>query len=271
MSRKEKSLRLKGFAKLFHKLFLLITFPIRHLGIFIPLLIIAYLAPTFMGAKPTEVHLWYWDKIKHNTDNLSSVISEKTQAIMPVVDNINLSMPSIDSFKMNSKPLDQVVETSQNTPQTVRRKMFEKAKGDIETIDVLKTVQNTDNQVQIAPQIQAETSNAQQTQSVETKKKLALIFVDQKEEITGTARVVNANEIEMNGKSYFLHGIYIDPNTQKGYDAGNFLRKIIGENTIKCIVQAYTYQGIGTVRCYLKGEDINLMMVNEGYSKNVAL
>ena len=55
-----------------------------------------------------------------------------------------------------------------------------------------------------------------------------------------------------------MHGIYVDPNTQKGLEAKNFLRNMIGENTIRCVVQAYTYQGIGTLRCFLGGEDINL-------------
>lgn len=268
---KEKSLKTRGLGKLLHRLFLFVTFPIRHPGIFIPVLIVAYLAPTFMGAKPAEVHLWYWNKIKHNTDTLSSAISEKTQAIMPMVDNINISMPNIESLGLSSsKPIEQVVDIPQNNPQNIRRKMFEKAQGDLETIDALKNAQRIDPQFKTSEQ-PVSTTAANVSRSGDSGKKLALIYVEQKEEIVGTARVVNANEIEMNGKSYFMHGIYVDPNTQKGLEAKNFLRNMIGENTIRCVVQAYTYQGVGTLRCFLGGEDINLTMVNKGYSRNVAL
>ena len=55
----------KGLPAFLHKLFMVISYPIRKPFIFIPLLVLLYLAPTFMGVKPTEVHLWYWSKVKN--------------------------------------------------------------------------------------------------------------------------------------------------------------------------------------------------------------
>lgn len=269
---KEKlsGLKIKGWSRFIHRLFLIITFPIRRPGIFIPLLIILYLTPTFMGAKPNEVHLWYWNKIKNNTSNITGVISEKTQAIKPLVENINISMPSIpsiNSFKTPEKPIEQVIDLPQNNSENIRRKMFEKAQGTPEAIDVLKTAQQVDNVSQnyvSAPIVSVPAKT-------DTKKKLQLIYADQKNEVSGTAKVNNANEIEIDNKTYFLHGIYVDPNTQKGLEAKNYLKILIAENIVHCTVEAYTYQGVGTVRCKVNGEDINRVLVEEGYSKNVAL
>lgn len=266
---KEKisGLKVKGLSKVFHRLFLFVTFPIRKPAIFIPLLAILYLAPTFMGAKPNEVHPWYWNKIKNNTSNISSVISEKTQAIKPLVENINISMPSIpsmDSFKSSEKPIEQVIDLPQNNPENIRRKMFEKSQVAPEAIDAFKNAQRVDNHPQniaVAPVISV----------AETKKKLQLIYADQKYEINGLAEVHNANEIEIENKSYFLHGIYVDPNTKRGLEAKNYLKALIADNIVHCVIAAHTYQGIGTVRCLVNGEDINRVLVEEGYSKNVAL
>lgn len=265
-SERNDSLMLRGWNKFLHRLFLFVTFPFRRPLIFIPLIIIAYLAPTFMGAKPAEVHLWYWNKIKSQTSGISSAISEKTQAIIPMVDNLNISMPSMDSFKPTSKPIEQVIDTPQTAPQNIRRQMFEKAKETPEAIDVLKTAK-----------LQPDFSNVQSiqpnttVQQPEVKKKLPLIYADNEEIVSGQAKVNNANEIEINDKAYFLHGIYVDPNTQKGLEAKSFLKTIIGENIIKCQIKAFTYQGIGTAICTVNGENINRLMVDRGYSKNVAL
>ena len=98
-----------------------------------------------------------------------------------------------------------------------------------------------------------------------------LVFVENGETITGQSTVHNANEIELYGKTYFLHGIYVNPNSDKGIEGKNFLRNIIAQNIIDCTVKALTYQGIGTVVCTVNGENINRLMVDRGYSKNVAL
>lgn len=260
-------LRVKGLKKILHHLFLLVTFPIRKPLFFIPIVIVLYLAPTFMGAKPTEVHLWYWNKIKSHTSSLGNLIEEKTQAIKPMVENINL--PKVDSFLPKEKPIEQVVDIPQNNPQNImRRKMFEKATGTPETIDVLKTTPLT----KPAPEVNAARGTIEPKRLLtEAQKKLPLIYTDKDEEVAGTAKINNPNEIEISGKTYFFYGIYVDPNTQTGLIARNFLRNLIGENIVHCKIIAYTFQNVGTVRCYVNGEDINRTLVDQGYSKNVAL
>lgn len=267
MKKRNDSLMLRGWNKFFHSLFLFVTFPIRHPLIFIPMVIIAYLAPTFMGAKPSEVHLWYWNKIKTQTSGISTAISEKTQAIMPMVDNLNISMPNMDSFKSPANPIEQIVETPQTTPQNIRRQIFEKAKETPVAIDILKTAKLQQEHNNPQPKPIPVTTQSQ----TDSKKKLPLIYAENEEIVTGLAKVHNANEIEVAEKTYFLHGIYVDPNTQKGLEAKNYLKYIIGNNVINCKIKAFTYQGIGTVICTVNGENINRLLVDRGYSKNVAL
>lgn len=261
------NLRVKGLKKVFHHVFMLVTFPIRKPLFFIPIIIVLYLAPTFMGAKPAEVHLWYWNKIKSHTTSLSTIIEKKTQAIKPMVENINL--PKVENFLPKEKPIEQVIDIPQNNPQhSMRRKMFEKASETPQPIDVLKTAAIAPS----APETNAAIGKIEpKRQLTEAQKKLPLIYTDKDEEIAGTAKINNPNEIEISGKTYFFYGIYVDPNTQTGLIARNFLRNIIGENVVHCKIIAYTYQNVGTVRCYVNGEDINRTLVEQGYSKNVAL
>ena len=282
MKRRERisdGLRLKGWGKFFHGLFLFITFPIRKPLIFVPILMLGYLAPTFMGAKPTEVHLWYWNKIKAHSQNLGTTISEKTQEIIPDVDKFKISMPDLKSFvSSETSPQEKMVETTTADSKGVRRQMFEKAKEIPNAVNALRTAQyqetllrqaqNAEKYRQNANVASPETVNDSREQ---TQAKLPLVYVSAQEPVTGKAEVVNANELKIGGRLYFLHGIYVNPQSNKGQDAKNFLVSIIGNNIIDCKVRAYTYQGTGTIICNVNGENINRLMVERGYSKNVDL
>lgn len=266
-------LKLKGMARFFHHLFMLITYPIRKPLYFIPILALLYLVPTFIGAKPTEVHIWYLEKIKENTSGIRDFINDKVQTLKPMVDNIDFS--GVKDILPQEKPIKQVVDVPQNTPQSsMRRRMFEKASEKTEAIDVLKNAPIVRVQPAIKKNIPAQDIRQNfegQRQLSEAQKKLPLIYADVEEEISGTVKVKTANEIELDGVSYFFYGIYVDPNSKNGMIARNFLQKLVGDNVIKCRVIAYTYQDVGTVRCYVNGEEINRTMVEQGYSRNVAL
>ena len=274
MKRRERiseGLRLRGWGKFFHGLFLFITFPIRKPLIFVPILMLGYLAPTFMGAKPTEVHLWYWNKIKAHSQSIGSTISEKTQKMMPDVDSFKISMPDLKSITSSTENTVVLTETTGGNSQAIRRQIFEKSKQAPNTVDALKTAQLQEEKLR-KQQNNSPRDNFQNQPSQNTSsKKLPLIFVNTPETVIGTAEVINANELKINGKEYFLHGIYVDPKSSQGLEAQNFLKKIIAQNIVQCEVKAYTYQNIGTLICSVNGENINWLLVNRGYSKNVAL
>ena len=52
----------RGWLKILNSTVMFILLPLRKPLIVIPLLLALYLIPTFIGAKPSEVHLWYWQK-----------------------------------------------------------------------------------------------------------------------------------------------------------------------------------------------------------------
>lgn len=268
-----EGLRLRGWGKFFHGLFLFITFPIRKPLIFVPILMLGYLAPTFMGAKPTEVHLWYWNKIKAKSKSIGSTISEKTQEMMPDVDSFKISMPSLKSIGSNEdeEPQVEIVEPSTPSMQEIRRQTFEKSKETPNTVDALRTAQLQEERMRQRQKASSSRANKQVAGTEQASKKLPLVFVNTNEQINATAEVVNANELRLNGKTYFLHGIYVDPKSPKGLDAKKFLQSVVAQNIIQCQVKAYTYQGVGTVICQVNGENINWLLVNRGYSRNVAL
>ena len=47
----------KGWAKFFHRLFLLVTFPLRKPLWTLLILLVLFLLPTFRGVKPSEVQI----------------------------------------------------------------------------------------------------------------------------------------------------------------------------------------------------------------------
>lgn len=241
----------KGLAKWLHRTVMFITFPVRKPYVFIPLLIILYLAPTFMGVKPAEVHLWYWGYLKDTTSQVSTAVSDKTHDLMPKIE-----LPKIEVNVPGEKTIGKVVDLPM---KDTGRKMFEKAKSTPQTIDILEK-----NKIVNAPAINADVP-------AEAKKKLALIYVNEPKEIKGEAKIVNANEIIINNETIFLYGIYVDPNTQKGREAKIYLTKTIGTEVVTCNVEAYTYQGIATGICQIKNLNLNKDMVEQGFSKNVAL
>ena len=64
-----------GFKGILHRTAMFLLYPLRKPLIFFPLLILLYLIPTFIGARPSEVHVWYWNKIKSAYNSAAGVVS----------------------------------------------------------------------------------------------------------------------------------------------------------------------------------------------------
>lgn len=280
MRRRENDrIELTGFPKYLHKFVMFITFPFRKPAIVIPLLILAYLIPTFIGAKPAEVHLWYYHKITGLFSSVKDKVQDTGKNIIPDAVK-DLGKQTIDTFRGREDNADKVVNLPENNPQAIRRQMFEKAKNNEPA--ALDIMQQPDN-IRIAQVVSQEDVSAAAdpkpvTQPVLTEdtkekaqKKLDLIYLVTPQEFNGEARVRNANEIIIDGNTIFLFGIYVDPTSAKGIEAKTYLQKLIDGSTVKCIAEAYTKQGYATALCFANGKNLNHEMVDSGYSKNVAL
>lgn len=114
----------KGLMALMNRFVALLAWPLRHPIIFVLALIIMFLAPTFMGVKPAEVHLWYLGKIKQTTSTMTDKVISTGKDFMP-----NVSMPSFEHAPKPGNNLDKVVDSETSENQQLQRKIFEKAQS----------------------------------------------------------------------------------------------------------------------------------------------
>lgn len=268
----------RGWAKWLHRLAMFILWPLRRPVAFLLLAVVLFLAPTFMGIKPAEVHLWYWNKIKSSSAEVSTLIADKTKALMPDLPSVEMPSFKVTAPQPNTEPAVKVIDMP---VKEVRRKMFEKAASAPVAIDILRSEPVRQPVAVPAPAeikavepvfsaLQPE-PRADDIKAEPVKKKLALVYLDQPRHISGSASVVNANEIKIGDESLFLYGIYVDPNTVRGQEGKIYLDKTISGQVVDCQIKAYTYQGVATGICLLGQLNLNQAMVRGGFSKNVAL
>ena len=98
-----------------------------------------------------------------------------------------------------------------------------------------------------------------------------LRYLDEPEEISGEARVYNANEMEVGGTYVFLYGVYSNPRSARGVKAAVFLRDALKGETVKCRILAYTADNVATGECFAGGISINKILVARGFSDRVTL
>ena len=302
--KKNDNLSLNGLSKIAHSFVMFILYPFRKPLIFLPIVLFAYLIPTFIGAKPMEVHTWYWNKLKL----LGEEISVQSKDIISM-SGINLdALPSSFSDKpIVGGGMKKVV----NIPQPeANRRAFEKSKDTNNIIIMKKNIIENDNSLNSSGENGFNNLNAKQdminaynaavndakdivigdeenyvadsvnnnianstNNDVEDykkdKKTINLNYLAQPEYVSGIPQIINANELVVNDKHLFLYGIYVDPLSSLGIDALVFLESNIANKPIDCTINAYTLQNMPTANCYYKSISINQELVNKGYSKKV--
>lgn len=295
MRRREyNDLALKGWSAFFHRLAMIFLYPLRKPLIFFPILLVLFLAPTFRGVKPVEVHLWYWNKLKQYTGAAVNIVKEETKKVLP--ENFELKFPLASEEKTEEKGTDKLVDYPVADVNASRKAIFERASGgmrqpiDIEDNEVQIEAQSQEQelmaaealaqlaeQVLIKAQPEQEEPNEPTIAKTEDKapevtpKKLPLVYLDEPKEVIGAVKIYNANELEVDGTYIFLYGIYVNPDTNEGVEAKKFLEKILKNQIVRCSIVAYTFQDVATGMCYVGGENINKLLVDHNLSKNVAL
>ena len=139
-----------------------ISYPFRLWGVWLFILIVAYLGPTFRGVKPAEVHLWYWEKVTSCFSSISELFSEQTDSLRKKID---ISNP----FVKNKADILVSMPTRQTEPE---RKAFAKAETSPQGIDVMQQ-----EQAQILPEGVVpvlETNSIENVQSIGTKPSLSM-------------------------------------------------------------------------------------------------
>ena len=272
-----------GFKGVLHRTAMFLLYPLRKPLIFFPLLILLYLIPTFIGARPSEVHVWYWNKIKSAYNSAAGVVSDK---VNPWFADKEEAVPELGGKALPERGIDQLVGMRQ---KAVRRQMFEKAKSAPQAVDILENEEivpvseiKRDEQPQPAADVVQEYNDKISELSsrntapagsatITVSQKLPLVYLKDPVPVSGKALVQNANEIIVDGTYIFLYGIYVDPNLPKGIEAKKYLEQFVKDKVVRCDIVAYTYQDIATALCYVDDDSINQRLVDEEFSRNVAL
>ena len=272
-----------GFKGFLHRTAMFLLYPLRKPLIFFPLLILLYLIPTFIGARPSEVHVWYWNKIKSAYNSAAGVVSDK---VNPWFADREEAVPELGGKALPERGIDQLVGMRQ---KAVRRQMFEKAKSAPQAVDILENEEvvpvseiKRDEQPQPAADVVQEYNDKISELSsrntapagsatITVSQKLPLVYLKDPVPVSGKALVQNANEIIVDGTYIFLYGIYVDPNLPKGIEAKKYLEQFVKDKVVRCDIVAYTYQDIATALCYVDDDSINQRLVDEEFSRNVAL
>ena len=272
-----------GFKGFLHRTAMFLLYPLRKPLIFFPLLILLYLIPTFIGARPSEVHVWYWNKIKSAYNSAAGVVSDK---VNPWFADKEEAVPELGGKALPERGIDQLVGMRQ---KAVRRQMFEKAKSAPQAVDILENEEvvpvseiKRDEQPQPAADVVQEYNDKISELSsrntapagsatITVSQKLPLVYLKDPVPVSGKALVQNANEIIVDGTYIFLYGIYVDPNLPKDKEKKKYLEQFVKDKVVRCDIVAYTYQDIATALCYVDDDSINQRLVDEEFSRNVAL
>ena len=189
--------------------------------------------PLYYGAEPQEVHTWYLDKIRKVKNADFSKVSDKFSKL---IDNIPALAPTPDKG-------------------TDRQPSVPAAAGE-------RLSAGEDALFESKPVIVKKVSEAEGD---------VLRYLDEPEEISGEARVYNANEMEVGGTYVFLYGVYSNPRSARGVKAAVFLRDALKGETVKCRILAYTADNVATGECFAGGISINKILVDRGFSDRVTL
>lgn len=255
------------FFSIFYKILSFFRMLLLSVWTWLVVLLVAYLAPTFNGVKPAEVHLWYWRKFI-NSFNLDSDHSAIKKA--PFIAN--------PFGGQNSEEFIEEYEKSSS------RRSFSHSTNLSQKLDLLENDVNAENSQGNVPLV---------TDNVETNDKYRalsetgsvfflsddgylknlpnLLYEQNPYILSGKSFVYNANALDVVGNYVLLFGIYVNPESQKGKKAMSFLENLIENKEVSCKIVAKTKQNVLTGICFYEGVNLNKKLVLEGLSENVAL
>ena len=124
-----------GWQALLHRTVMFILFPLRKPLIFFPLLLIMFLAPTFRGVKPAEVHSWYWKQITSAVSAVVDYIAVYGKKALP--QEFKLNFMNQEATQSTEKGIDKLVDYPTVDVNANRRAMFEKASGAPQVVDII--------------------------------------------------------------------------------------------------------------------------------------
>ena len=299
-----KSIRLHGLSKFFHKVFMVLTYPLRHIFIFSTCVII-FLAvlialPLLFGVSVNHVGDWYLLKCDEN--HICTEIQEKLEKAVKTEPS-EVSAPKIIRNKpveeneaikesrqvFKKAPLPDVSDTpeAENKPKKQYKIMNIKKTPPISRVEVMSAPVKVESKNEPTELIKVsepvELPAMQPAKAAEVKPELPasryyrrddtlpLVYEDTPTTVEGETFVFSANEISVGNTYIILYGIYTDPEKYNQDEAGQYLKELADGKMSECKIVAYTQHNIATGVCFLDGRSINQNLVDAGFADNIAL
>ncbi|MFV0627177.1 MAG: hypothetical protein ACK5N8_07500 [Alphaproteobacteria bacterium] len=278
-----------GLGRFIHML----TWPIRKFYIIIPVATLIYVTPIFFDVKPNEVHLWYKEKsielyeksmeneyVKISVEKVGSWYGTAKSWFTGETEEKTKSF-SAPKRKLGAGKNEALVDLPK--PRNIQRKAFDKASEivpvevvGLETVTYSDASQNVSN-VEIVNSENANLTignlsdgNIKVSDLINPEKKFAsLVYLQTTKEVKGEAKIMNANEVEINGVYILLYGVYVNPISVVAKDAEKYLTS--KATNMSCHIVAYTVQNVATAVCFDGDENINQSLIRKNLTKNVGL
>lgn len=299
-----KSIRLHGFNKFLHSVFMVVTYPVRHIFIF-SICVIIFLAvlialPLLFGVSANHIGDWYL--LKCNKNNICTEIQEKLEKAVKTepsevsapkiiraqqVEDTEAMKESRRVFKKTDAPIApedaeleseikpkkqyKIMNIKKNPPISRAEVMPEVVKAESKTVEPVVVSQpvvlpalQPEKPVVVAPELPA-------SKYYRRDDTLPLVYEDTPQTVKGETFVFSANEISVGNTYIILYGIYTDPEKYNQEDANQYLKELADGKMLECKIVAYTQHNIATGVCFLDGRSINQNLVDAGFADNVAL
>ena len=281
-----RDLRMKGFGKFMHALVMFITYPLRHFFKFLLLLLFLLLVflvvfpltqkvavkdiPQFYQKQYEEIWL---PKLKGIKAKITSKDEVKTQK-MPKA--FSKKAPSqVQDLKKVEAAKEPQKEAAKNEHITQKYEVWHIQKKETlsqpqkfkKAFEPIKEPATEKKEVQPAPKRITEIAIPRLTyQKVD-----GLTYFNQPRVVEGTAIVYGPNELYVDDTYMYLYGIYTNEYQYDLRAASDYLRKLIGNQSIRCYVIAQTKDDIATAICFNGNQNINQEMVDAHLADDVAL
>lgn len=291
-----KDLKLKGFSKFLHKVFLFLTYPLRHpLRFLAYLFVVLFLLVAFALFKRvpfSQIPSWYLTKAsiespKEDVEFIKKLLLKQTEKIdaeqklnafkkaftLSKAKQQSLASAQMQAVSEPAKKEEPVLPTKKYTvwniqksePSEVQRHPFEEQKLSQQIPVAVVSIPAPQKAEPLPAPAQNQTGFYRKVEG------FGLTYLPTPEIITGDVIVYGPNEIYIGGTYLYLYGIYTNPAKHNFSKARQYLRDLIDNKKISCRIVALTKDGVATGVCFIDNRSINQNMVDAGMADNIAL
>ncbi len=284
MSKREwDEMKTNGFGAFLYRIYLGLTYPVRHPFVTIIVLL------AFYRHELTDLWLKYRHKMPEPVQQAALIKKQTTEKIEAKLTEMRSSLGQIvqNMPKKNEKAEkdDEVRFVSWNVAK------FNKAKYQPKSV-ISQPVETAAEPTFAETKQQAREERVQKIEEFEAAKEeqykdvfysgklsdyyvennsLNLEYLPEPQHLYDEAAVAGPNSLYIGDKFMFLYGIYTDPDIYDAAEAKDYLEKITEGRKVHCEIVAETYNHTATALCFVQGLFINKALVDRKLARNVAL